>query len=180
MRTKSVLDGIVRGGDGASASNPVPHAPLMMQNRIIIDHFTPDGQYNRTVHEGNILATFGLDQLVNILANNSVGSDWVIAMGVGTDNTAEASTHSGLIASTAIVHLSQASMNVSDKGARTVEYQGTFDDSNAYALHEVGVFNSNVADDSMVARTLLGTDSVNKGTGDTVNISYQIIAGTAA
>jgi hypothetical protein len=179
MKKTSILDGVVRPG-GTPTRNPQPHAPLQFQNRVLIDVHRHDGEIDQYVHEGNVLATFGLDQLVNILANNSVGSNWVIAGALGTHTVAEASTHSGLSASTAIVHLSQASMAVSDKGVRTVEYQMTFDDGSAYVANEVGIFNSNVADDSMVARTMLGTDSVNKGTGDTVNVSYQVIAGTAA
>ena len=71
-------------------------------------------------------------------------------------------------------------MAVSDKGDLTCEYQMTFADGSAYEIHEVGLFGTNNMAASMIARSMLGTDSVDKGAADTVEISYQIIASTAA
>ena len=67
-------------------------------------------------------------------------------------------------------------MSISDAGARTVEYQGTFDDAGSYTIKEVGLFGNAAATSNMIAHsTLAATDQVNKGTADTVNISYQLI-----
>lgn len=183
------LTGITRRPFGANSpiQNPGPHWPAKLQNRVIIEKISPDGAVARVVREGNVMATYGLDSLCSLLAtgtqafSDQTTKGWVQCMAIGTHTTAAASTRSALGASTATVLLSEASMAVSDLGARTLEYRGTFDDANAYEINEVGLFGTqNAAGGSMVAHSVLAaTDSVNKGTGDTVNVSYQIIFTTA-
>lgn len=175
-----LLDGITRPGRNP-LSNPREHSPLVLQHRIIceVKDRKSGKSKSRVIHEGNVLATYGLNRLSEMLISDAGGaSDWVSAGAIGTSTTAENSTHVGLFNSTAIVHLSQASMAGSDKGNYTAEWQMTFDDASAYEVHEVGLFATNNATENMIARSELGTDSVNKGTGDTVYISYQIIAST--
>jgi len=177
-----LLDCITRGRRDRVPDNPAAHLPLRLQNRIVgkvRDRETGELK-QEFVHQGNIMATYGLNNLIERMATGGEASDLVHAMAVGTHTQAEASGNTGLYASTAIAYLSAASMAVSDKGDLTCEYQATFDDANAYALHEVGLLGTNDATGSLIARSMLGTDSINKGAGDTVEITYQIIAGTAA
>lgn len=179
----SFLDGITRQGK-CEARNPGDHMPLPFRNRVIMERHSPDGSKARVVRDGNIMTTLGLDNLVNYLSTSALAftatNGWIRVMAVGTDSTAAASTQTALVASTASVHISAASMAVSDAGARTLQYNATFDDSNAYTIKEVGLFGTDTAAGTMVARTALAaTDQVVKGTGDTVNVSYQIIFTTA-
>lgn len=178
---RSILEGLTRPGY-QPISNPGEHSPIGMQNRIIAEVVGPDGSVRHRIdHTGNIMATHGLNRLIEMLASDSDGaSDWVSAMAIGTSTTAAASTQDSLVASTQIVHLSQASMAASDAGARTLQYNATFaSNGNASEINEVGLFATNAATANMVARSVLGTDSINRGASDEIRISYQVIAGTA-
>ena len=65
----------------------------------------------------------------------------------------------------------------SDAGARTLQYNGTFaSNGNACQIHEVGLFATNNATQHMIARSVLGSDSINRGASDESRISYQLIA----
>ena len=175
------LSGITRRG-ATPLKNPGKHSPLLLQNRIQAEVVGPDGVVKHRIdHRGNILATYGLNRLIEMLASDTNGaSRWCSAMGIGTSTTAAASTQDSLVASTQIVHLSQASMVASDAGARTLQYNATFaSNGNACSVNEVGLFATNNATQNMIARSVLGTDSINRGTADEIRISYQIIAGTA-
>ena len=175
------LTGITRPGT-TPLTNPGEHSPLLLQNRIQAEVVAPDGSVRQRIdHRGNILATHGLNRLIEMLASDTNGaSAWCSAMAIGTSTTAAASTQDALVASTQIIHLSQASMVASDAGARTLQYNGTFaSNGNACQVHEVGLFATNNATQNMIARSVLGTDSINRGTADEIRISYQIIAGTA-
>lgn len=182
----SLLDGLTRRpGSCQDFANPAPHSPHGVQNRVILERFTPespDRPVQRVVREGNIAVTWGLNNMVERLvtateAFSNRSNGWVQAMAVGTDSTAPTFTGNALNASQTFVLLqSTAEMSISDAGNRTVEYQGTFDDAAAYSIKEVGLFGSQGASGNMIAHsTLAATDQVNKGTGDTVNISYQLI-----
>jgi hypothetical protein len=167
---------------GTPFSNPTPHAPVLMQNRVQAEVIGPDGAVKHRIdHSGNIMATYGLNRLIEMLASDTNGaSRWASAMAIGTSTTAAASTQDSLVASTQIIHLSQASMVASDGGARTLQYNGTFaSNGNACQIHEVGLFATNNATQNMIARSVLGTDSINRGASDEIRISYQVIAGTA-
>lgn len=175
------LAGITRRGS-TPLSNPSSHCPLMLQNRVQAEIVGPDGAVKHRIdHTGNIMATYGLNRLIEMLASDTNGaSRWASAMAIGTSTTAAASTQDSLVASTQIIHLSQASMVASDAGARTLQYNGTFaSNGNACQIHEVGLFATNNATQNMIARSVLGTDSINRGASDEIRISYQVIAGTA-
>jgi hypothetical protein len=156
-----------------------------MQNRVVLEKFTPespDKPVHRSVREGNLAVTWGLNNMVERLvtataAFSNLTNGWVNAMAVGTVSTAPTFTGDALNSlTTKVVLQSTAEMSISDAGPRTVEYQGTFDDGGAYVIKEVGLFGNAAADQDMIAHsTLAATDQVNKGTADTVNISYQLI-----
>ncbi len=175
---KSKLTGLTRPGLG-TCKNPDGHSVLNFQNRVIMDVVGPDGEFKQHVdHTGNILVTHGLNRLVEMLASDAGGaSDWVSAAAIGTGATAVGYSDDSLGNSTQIVHLSQASMAASDAGSQTLQYNLTFaSDGNASAIHEIGLFCTNNATQNMAARSVLGTDSVNRGTADEIRASYQVIA----
>jgi hypothetical protein len=180
---KNLLKGITRIGRPSPICNPNEHTPLYFQNRVIAEAWEEgaDAPKQRIDHTGNILVTHGLNRMIEMLASDAGGaSDWVSAGAIGTDTTAVGYSDTSLGNSTQIVHLSQASMVGSDAGARTLQYNMTFaSDGNASAIHEVGQFATNNATANMVARSVLGTDSINRGTADELRVSYQIIAGSA-
>ena len=179
----SFLDGITRGGlQGSPIRNPSQHSPAAHQNRILMEVWgptedNPEPHLKASIEKvGNIMATYGLNRLTEMLVSDAGGaSAFARYMAIGTHTRAENSTDSNLGASTQIVTVSR-----SDAGNRTAEYQATFaSDGNASAIHEVGVFETNVATNSMIARTELGTDSINRGASDEIRVSYQLIAVTA-
>lgn len=180
-----MLNGLTRPTFRPSAPfNPGIHSPAGFHNRLIIEKHSPDGSMERREHVGNIATTYGLNNLGALLATGtqafSATNGWVRAMAVGTSTTAAVSTDTTLGASTASQHISGASMDVSHAGGRSLNYLGTFADANAYTINEVGVFGTNDASGSAVARSVLATsDAVVKGTGDTVNVTYQFIFTTA-
>lgn len=178
-----ILNGITRDGS-SPLRNPGIHTPVLMNDRVIIEHHTPEGLARRVVQDGNVLCTVGLDHLAGLLASGTVAfsasNGWVQAAAIGTSDTAPSSNDISLNGATASVHISAASMNGSDKGARTTEYQMTYDDANPYTVKEVGLFASNGTTGSAIAHsTLNATDQIVKGTADTVYISHQLIFTTA-
>lgn len=179
----NILEGLTRPGRNRMPSNPGEHSPAGFHNRIRMQVVGPDGvvKEDRTI-EGNILTTYGLNRLGELIATGGEASNWISACAIGTHTLAAASTQSALSASTAIVHMSQASCDLSDAGDRTTRVLATFASNNpagAAAINEVGLFATNAASTNMVARTVLGTASVNKGASDTINISYDIVFTTA-
>jgi hypothetical protein len=181
----SILAGITRPSRAvAGLVNPPPHSPLGLQNRIIAEVHGPEGLKQRVDHYGNIMVTYGLNRLIEMLASDSSGaSRFVSAAGIGTGTTAVGYSDNALVGSTALVHMSEASMVASDAGARTLQYNMTFASNNpagAAVINEIGLFATNAATAAMVARSVLGTDSVNKGASDTIYVSYQIIAASAS
>lgn len=178
----SILNGITRPGR-TPVMNPHPHSPMTLQNRVLIDVVGPDGVVKQHVeHNGNLMVTYGLNRLIEMLASDTDGaSAWVSAGAIGTSTTAVGYSDNALGASTQIVHLSQASMAASDAGAQTLQYNMTFaSDGNASQIHEIGLFATNAATAAGVARSVLGTDSVNRGTADEIRASYQIVAKSCA
>lgn len=179
MNGLTVLNGITRAG-GSPVTNPGEHFPLRMRNRVILEKHSPDGKVQRVVHEDNIMCSYGLNWLCERAASGGEASSWVQAVAIGTDASAPVSTNTTLGASTAVKAVSAASANISDAGNRTFEAQATFDDANPYTVKEVGLFGTTDASGSMVAHsTLAATDQVIKGTGDTINVSHQIVFTTA-
>lgn len=173
----NALAGITHRGS-KPVTNPTQHTPVRLQDRIILEKHTPDGQVQRVIQEGNVLCSFGLDNLAQQVAEEAISHVWIEGMGIGTDTDTPASTVDSLAASTKF--LSGASCVISDLGARTVEARATFSDGDGYSIKEVGLFYSNVATASCIAYSSLNvTDQVIKGTADTVNVSYQVIFVTA-
>ena len=180
-----LLEGVTRRRtSGRSAvSNPAGHSPASLQNRLTLEVRGPNNELKqRKVIEGNLMMTQGLTTLAKLIATGGEASGWISAGAIGTDTTAANSTQSQLGASTAIVHRSQASMAGSDLGNMTARLAMTFASNNpagAAQINEVGLFGTNAATNKMVARTVLGTASVNKGASDSINISYDIVCKTA-
>ncbi|HUT60711.1 MAG TPA: hypothetical protein VNA25_22935 [Phycisphaerae bacterium] len=179
---KSILDGIVRKPRFRGGRNPAPHSPLAVQNRVLIDVVGPEGLKKHVEHDGNILTQYGLNRLSEMLASDAGGaSAWMNYLGVGNDTTAADSTDSGIGSTFGTGTLGGATVNRSDKTDYTAEYQATFSDTvNARTIEEVCLCQTDTYDASGGARSVLGEDSVGKGTADTVYLSYQFIAGTAA
>lgn len=185
MSINNILAGLTRRRSRGPAPiiNPGEHSPAVICNRITLAVVGPDGKEKvRKVREGNIMTVYGLSQIAARLATSaSAASAWASAGAIGTQTTAASSTHTGLQASTAIVHLSVGSMAASDLGSRTTRYAMTFASDNpagAAQINEVGIFGSNNATTRMLARAVLGTASVNKGASDSIQISYDMVANT--
>lgn len=163
--------------------NPGGHSPAAMQNRLQLEVVGPDGEVRaRREHIGNVVATFGLNRLCELIATGGEASNLVAAARIGTSTVAESSTHNSLIASTGSVAISGASMDASDQGDRTLRYVMTFASNNpagAAEIHEVGLFCNSTANSELLARSELGTDSVNKGASDEIRISYDCLWTTA-
>jgi hypothetical protein len=177
----NILDCITPGRRRGGAGNPAPHSPLAIQNQVIYKvRDRESGEIKQEgVLEGNVMCTWGMNNLGERMVTGGDASDLVQMLAVGTHTQAEASDNTGLYAGTNSVYLSQASMAVSDLGNMTVEFQATIDDASAYQLHEVGLMGTNLMNNSLVARKMLGTDSINKGTGDEVNLSHRVVLATA-
>jgi hypothetical protein len=157
--------------------NPVGHAPLQMHNRVQAEQVRNGEVIKRIDHRGNLMCTFGLNAAAEMLCTSeSSGSEWAQTMAIGTHTVAENSEHSGLSASTQLCD----AFSRSDAGNMTARFLGTFSsDGNAAEINEVGLMASNVGNDSMIARSMLGTDSINRGSADEIRVTYDIIAGTA-
>jgi hypothetical protein len=129
---------------------------------------------------GNIACTYGLDQMAQLFSSDTNGASKICsAMAIGTDTTAANSTQSSCAGSTQIVYLSQASMVASYPGTCTLQYNATFaSNGNACTINEVGLFGTTAATNKMLARSVLGASSINRGTADEIRCSYQLIFST--
>ena len=127
---------------------------------------------------GNVLCTWGLNQLIEQLSAGTDGfaAPWVQCAVIGTSATVYVSTMDSVSGATASKSMG-ASMVASDTGSMSLQYRITFDDANAYTAKEVGLMGSNVSNSKMVAAKSFA--DVVKGAADTINVSYTIIAGTA-
>lgn len=183
------LHGITRLGYGPRiSSNPPPHAPVSLQNRVRVQVVGPneDGEIvtKRDVDRiENIMLTQGLNSLCQMIGSGTAAaSDWIAAIRIGTDNTAAASTQTGCIASTASLPVGASFVRSTGSAARILQYKATFESNNpagAAAINEIGLYyHTNAA--SGACRTMLGTDSVNKGASDVINVTYEIQFNTGA
>lgn len=180
MIKRSLLEGITRPGYlGVPPVNPDKHAPFGAQNRLRIAVVSPEGKVRTVVdHVDNIMCTFGLNQLCQLVATGGQASSWVSACLIGTDTTAAASTQDALVASTARVVVGAGSMSMSNLGARTCRFLMTFASNNpagAAAINEVGLFCNSTGNNQAAARSMLGTASVQKGASDSIQISYDVV-----
>jgi hypothetical protein len=179
----SFLDGLTRPGlIPKPILNPGMHSPLGLRNRIHVEVVGPDGQVKQSVdHVDNLMVTHGLSVLANFIAvQTSAASAWIQAYRIGTDTTAVGFSDNALGNSTASLALSQGAgfMTRSELGARTARYLMTFASDNpagAYVLNEVGLYCSSNDSTGIAARSVLGTNSVNKGASDEIRISHDII-----
>jgi hypothetical protein len=182
------LNGITRRPGSAPFSNPrQQHSNFGIRNKITAEVWgpeTPGGpkvRKARVERVGNVACTYGLDQMAQLFSSDTNGASKICsAMALGTDTTAANSTQVQLAGSTQIIYLSQASMVASYPGARTLQYNGTFaSNGNACTVNEVGLFGTTNATTRMLARSVLGASSINRGTADEIRVSYQLIFGTA-
>jgi hypothetical protein len=175
MMKATILDGITRRSRCGQMVNPSPHSPLQLQNEVVLELVGPEGLRQRVLHKGNIMATYGLNRLVEMIVSDAGGaSAFVNHMIAGSDTTAAASTNTGLGNSYAN---STKAVTRSDSGNLTAAYLATIDHASAMTINEIGVFQTNEGSASMIARSVLGT-SINKASDGTVNCTYKIIAGT--
>ena len=71
---KNSLEGITRRRWSGSPldRNPNEHLAMPMRNRIEWEQFGPDGELKaKGIHEGNIMATYGLTRLAAMLATDA-------------------------------------------------------------------------------------------------------------
>lgn len=181
----AVLDGLTRRGH-SPCSNPggaAPHSPVCIQNKIHFDVVGPNESGDivtkqRVRNVENIMATYGLASAGKMLSTSTKsGSQWAQTMAIGTGTTVASSTHSGLINSTQLC----GTFSRSDQGNMTMRFLGSFDSTGgAMSVQEIGIFASNVGNDSMICRSVLtGTQSVNRGASDVIQVSYDVILTTA-
>lgn len=180
----SLLAGITRRGN-SPLTNPKSngHSPTRFQNRIHFDVVGPDEhgemvtkQQVRNVE--NLMVSFGLVRAAQFIATGTAaGSTYASTMAIGTSTTAAATSQTSLVASTQLC----GTFSRSDQGNQTARYLATFgSDGNAASIQEIGIFATNNATQSMICRSVLtGTQSVNRGASDQINVSYDIIATTA-
>lgn len=167
-----------------SALNPPPHSPIGLQDRLQMDVVGPDGVVKQHVEvAGNILVTYGLNRLCELIATGGEASGWAAACRIGTDNTGATSTDNQLNNSTGSVAITGASMDASDQGDRTLRYVMTFASDNpsgAAQIREIGLYaSSNVTTGLIARRDLTGAQSVNKGASDAINVSWDLVFTTA-
>lgn len=180
---KRFLEGITRPSrQGAEFKNPPLHSPLGIQNVAHLEVVGPD-EHGRPITKqkieahGNILVTYGLSRLVALLAGGSMNaSDWIGGMRIGTDSTAAGFSDSRLGASTQSVDLTDAG-DVIEAGARTLRCVATFaSDGNSGSIREIGVYASSNVTTGLVNRIVLtGTQSVNRGASDSINVSMDFV-----
>lgn len=181
----SILEGITRRGSCPirNPSGGSPHSPLRFQNRVSFDVVGPDetGEIvtkQRVRDVENLMVSQGLISLAKLIATvTKAGSSFAQTMAIGTGTTAAATTQTGLTASTQLC----GTFSQSDQGNQTARFLGTFaSDGNAESIQEIGLFYSNVATASMICRSVLtGTQSINRGGSDQIQVSYDILVTTA-
>ena len=181
----SVLRGITRPyGRHAPQpfSNPRSHTPVVLQDHLMIDLVSPDGvvKHHSEVY-GNVVATYGLNRLCELIATGGEASDLVAAARIGTDSTVATSNDSRLLQSTQSIALSGASMDASDQGNRTLRYVMTYaSDGNASQIREIAIYaSSNVTTGIWARRDLTGAESVNRGASDEIRVSWDFVLTTA-
>ncbi len=184
MSLKNVLKGITRPGRN-DFTNPAPHATPGMTNRVKLAVQGPDGKIKEeTPWMENIMCTFGLASLASMVGSGAGvnASTLVSSMRIGTGTTAATSNDTSLVASTAVVHITAASLTKTNLGNRTVEFQATFASNNpagAAQINEVAMYCNSTAESQAAARSVLGTASVNKGASDQILVSYDVVFTTA-
>ena len=145
---------------------------------MIIDNLAITGALqislnNEVVHQcDNLVVTAGKEWVANRFKNTLGGftiPGQMTHMGIGSGSTAAAVANTTLGTELNRIALTTAGGTVS--GA-TVQYDATWTSSSpAYAIEEAGIFTA-ASGGTMLARTVFAV--INKGTDDTVSISWTI------
>ena len=124
---------------------------------------------NEIVHQcDNLVVTAGKNWVAGRFKDSSI-PDEMSHMAIGSADTAAAAGNTALATELNRIALTTAGGTVS--GA-TVQYDATWSSSHgAYAIQEAGIFNAS-SGGTMLARTVFAV--INKGTDDTVTISWTI------
>lgn len=184
------LDGITRlqRPEKFNPKNPTRHSPVLIQNQIHLQIVGPDESGQIVTKEdkqitGNILTTWGLNHLCELIATGGNASNWIGGMRIGTDNTVISSTDNQLGASTGSIDLTDAS-DVIDQGNRTLRCVGEFSSNNpagTASIREIGIFaSSNDATTMIAGRELVGGNSAAKGASDSINVTYDFVFNTGS
>jgi len=128
---------------------------------------------NEVVHQcDNLVVTAGKEWVANRFKDDGGGFTQLgemTHMAVGSGSTAAAAGDTALGTELNRIALTTAGGTVSNA---TIQYDATWSDSiGALAIEEAGIFNDDTAGD-MLARTVFAI--INKGTDDTVSISWTI------
>jgi hypothetical protein len=126
-----------------------------------------DGNIKQNFKVPNLVVQTGRNYIANRMASNS--NVLMSHMAIGTNNTAAALNNTTLGTETARVTLTSGTAN-----ANVVTYVATFNPgtpATANAITEAAIFNAAVAGE-MLCRTVF--DVVNKGTADTLSITWTV------
>ena len=128
---------------------------------------------NEVVHQcDNLVVTAGKEWVANRFKNTLGGftiPGQMTHMGIGSGSTAAAVANTTLGTELNRIALTTAGGTVSNA---TVQYDATWSSSHgAYAIQEAGIFTAS-SGGTMLARTVFAV--INKGTDDTVTISWTI------
>ena len=124
---------------------------------------------NEIVHQcDNLVVTAGKNWVAGRFKDGSI-PDEMSHMAIGSADTAAAAGNTALATELNRIVLTTDGGTVS---TNTVQYDATWSDSSpAYAIKEAGIFNA-ASGGIMLARTVFAI--INKGTDDTVSISWTI------
>ena len=124
---------------------------------------------NEIVHQcDNLVVTAGKNWVAGRFKDGSI-PDEMSHMAIGSADTAAAVGNTALATELNRIVLTTDGGTVS---TNTVQYDATWSDSSpAYAIKEAGIFNA-ASGGTMLARTVFAI--INKGTDDTVSISWTI------
>ena len=124
---------------------------------------------NEIVHQcDNLVVTAGKNWVASRFKDGSI-PDEMSHMAIGSADTAAAAGNTALATELNRIVLTTDGGTVS---TNTVQYDATWSDSSpAYAIKEAGIFNA-ASGGTMLARTVFAI--INKGTDDTVSISWTI------
>ena len=126
---------------------------------------------NEIVHQcDNLVVTAGKNWVASRFKDGSI-PDEMSHMAIGSADTAAAAGNTALATELSRIALTTDGGTVS---TNTVQYDATWTSSHgAYAIQEAGIFNHGTSGSGdMLARTTF--DIINKGTDDTVTISWTI------
>jgi hypothetical protein len=159
--------------------NPLPHLPLGLQNRVMLEVRGPNGKLKKRVEkEGNYMVDYGLSRVAALMATGTYsGSLFAGGLALGTGTTAATNNQTALVAST----VGAGTFTPAVSGV-SMNYAGSFASGVTGVISEIGLFQSSAAfSASMIARLVLtGTQIITLGVSDTVNATYQVVAKTAA